>query len=133
MHPGIGRLEPRHHLGQCIPRLRVGGGDGELALVGAGELLRQALDVAQVLQHAVGHLRHFLAGLGQPQQSLAATLEQFHAQLILQVLDVLADPGLRREQRRGHFGQIEVLLHRFTDDAQLLEVHARDVGLRRPG
>ena len=43
--------------------------------------------------------------------------------LVLQVLDVLADARLRGVQRVRDLGQVEVLLHRLAQDAQLLEVH----------
>jgi len=103
----------------------VRGRDGQLALIGAAELLRQPLDVAHVLQHAVDDDRQLLARLREPEQALAAALEELDAELVLQVLDVLADARLRGEQRGRHLGQVEVLLHRLPDDAELLEIHGR--------
>ena len=32
-------------------------------------------------------------------------------------------PGLGGEQRLGGFGQVEILAHRFTHEAQLMKIH----------
>ena len=45
-----------------------------------------------------------LAGLREPEQPLAATHEQLDAELVLEVLDMFADAGLRGQQRVGNFG-----------------------------
>ncbi len=108
---------------QHIARLRVRGGDDELALLAIGELLAEPLDVGGVDQNALDDLDQLLAGVGQAEQALAAAHEQLDAELVLEVLDVLADARLRGEQRVGHLGQVEVPPHRLAHDAQLLEVH----------
>ena len=64
-----------------------------------------------------------LAGLGQPEQPLAAAHEQLDAELVLEILDVLADARLRGVERVGDLGQVEVAPDGLANDAKLLEVH----------
>jgi hypothetical protein len=64
-----------------------------------------------------------LPGSVSPSRRLPLAHEDLDAEFVLEILDVLADARLRGEQRIGDFGQVEVLAHRFADDAQLLEIH----------
>jgi hypothetical protein len=72
----------------------------KMPAVGIGELVGQTLDAVCVLQHALDDHRPLLAGLGRARQALAAAHEELHAQLALQVLDVLVGASLRGEQCR---------------------------------
>src|SRR6185369_162673 len=76
-----------------------------------------------VEQDALDDLGQFLARLGQAEQALAAADEDLDAELVLKVLDVLADAGLRGIERAGDFGQVEILAHGFAHDAELLKIH----------
>jgi hypothetical protein len=51
------------------------------------------------------------------------TLEDPHAQFILEFDDGLGHPRLGRVQRTGGFGQVEVAPDRFADKTELLQVH----------
>ncbi len=97
MHLGECRLELRHDLGQGIARLGVRGDQRELALVAVGKLVGQALDIARVEQHALDNFGQLLAGIGESGQALATADEYLHTQLILKILDVFGDAGLRSE------------------------------------
>ena len=132
VHARKGLLEAPHHLGQRVARLGVRGGDHQAAAVAVGELLGDALDVAGVDQHALDDRDQLPARLGQPEQALAAAHEQLDAELVLEILDVLADARLRGVQRIGDLGQVEVLRDRLADDAQLLEVHRPSSGGMAP-
>ena len=130
-HLGVGLAELGHHVRQHVARLRVRGGDDDLALLAIGELLAEPLDVGRVDQHALDDLHHLLAGVGEAEQPLAAAHEQLDAEFVLQVADVLADARLRGVQRVRHLGQVEVAPHGLADDAQLLEVHGSSPVRRR--
>ena len=104
----------------------------EVAGLAAGELVGDAAQVLRVDQDAVDHLHQFLARLGQAEQALAATDEDFDPQFVFKGPDVLADARLRGVERVRHLGQIEVLTHGFAHDAQLLEVHAPALHARIP-
>ena len=61
-------------------------------------LERRLGDLSQVVrveQHALDDLDGLLAGFRQAEQPLAAAHEELDAELVLEVLDVLADAGLR--------------------------------------
>ena len=92
-----GLLEARHHLGQRIAGLGVGGGDGELTVVLGAELGSDALDVAGVHQHPIDHMHQLLPWLGKAEQTFALADEQLEAQLVFQILDVLGDARLGGE------------------------------------
>ena len=115
--------EARHHMRQHVARLRVRGGDSELPLVAIAELLAEPLDIGRIDEYALDHLDQLLAWVGQSEQPLAAPHEQLDAQLVFQILDVLADTRLRREQHVGDLGQVEIAPDGLANDAQLLKVH----------
>ncbi|OBQ15096.1 MAG: hypothetical protein AN481_19875, partial [Aphanizomenon flos-aquae LD13] len=91
----------------------MGGGDGE----GAGglvmELGRDLLQVARFEQDALGDLDDLLARFGDADEALARAHEDLHAQLILELEDLLAHAGLRREQHLRGLRQIEVVAGDF--------------------
>jgi len=108
-----------------VASLRVRGCDLEDALIPAGEPAGDLREVFGFEQQAPDDLDCLLAGFGQPQQPLAAAHKQLHAELVLEILYVLADARLRSQQRIRDFGEIEVAAGRLANDAKLLEVHAR--------
>jgi hypothetical protein len=67
-------------------------------------------------------LRRAVACFGEADQPLAPPDEDFDLELALEVLDLLADPGLRGEQFIGDLRQVEVVLNRRTDISELLEI-----------
>jgi len=95
----------------------MGGGDDEVTRFPARELVGDAAQVVCIEQDAVDDLGQFLARLGQTQQALAAAHEDLDAEFVLEILDVLADTGLRRIQRVGDLGEVEFLAQCFADDA----------------
>jgi len=111
----------------------VGRGDAELPLVAIAELLGQTLDVLRVEQHALDDSDQFLARIGQSEQALALAHEQLDTEFVLEILDVLADPGLRGKQRIRHLGEVEAAPNGFADDPQLLEIHVATLPLVSPG
>ena len=117
MHLGVGQLEIADHFRQRIAGLGVGGGNRQLAGVLAGELLGDAADVLRVEQHPFHYFQQFLAGLGHAEQALALAHENLNAQLVLKILDALADAGLRGVDGFRHLGQVEALTDGFADDA----------------
>ena len=125
-HLRVGVAEGGDDVGQHIARLRVGGGEDELPLLAVGELLAELLDIARLDQNPLHDVGQFLAGLGQPQETLAAADEQLDAELVLQVLDVLGDARLGGVERIRYLGQVVVAAQRLADDAQLLEIHGGD-------
>ena len=118
-------LEARDDGRQRVARLRVGGDDPQRAFVGGGEPPADLRQVLRIDQHALDDLDGLLAGLRQTEQPLAATHEQLDAELVLEILDVLADARLRGQQRVGDLGQIEIATGGLADDAELLKIHAQ--------
>jgi len=57
-------------------------------------LVGNAAQVLRIEQDAVDDRGQLLAWLGQSEQPLAAAQEDLDAEFVLEILDVLADPGL---------------------------------------
>jgi len=68
-----------------------------------------------------------LPGSVSPVKPLALAHEELDAEFVFQIEDVLADAGLRGEQRIRHLGEVESCADRLADDAQLLEVHGEEL------
>jgi len=77
----------------------VRGDHRELAFVALAVLLDQVFDVVRIEQDALDDLQQLASRIGQAEQALALAHEQFHAQLVLEILDVLGHAGLRSKQR----------------------------------
>ena len=122
-HLGKSLLELHDHLRQRVARLCVRRRHRQLALVAQRELLGELLDVLGVEQHPLDDADQLLAGLCQSEQPLAAAHEQLDPQLVLEILDVLADAGLRGIESVGNIGQVELAAYGFANDAKLLKVH----------
>jgi len=68
--------------------------------------------------------QHFLARIRDRHQAPAAAHEDAHPELLLEGPDLLRHSRLRRMQRRGRLGNVQVPACDFLDVAQLLQVHA---------
>ena len=128
--------EVADHRRQGIARLRVGGGDGQRALLLVGEFLGDLLDALDLAQDLAGGIDDALAGRGDAGQVLAAAGEDFDAQFVLEQADLFADTGLGGVQALRRRGNVEVMVRHFPDVAQLLKLHrypSKAVGHRRAG
>ena len=125
MDLGEFEFESLHHARQRIARLGMGGGDSQLPSAAIAVFLGEILDVLGIEQHALDQHQQFLAGLGEPQQSLALAHENIDAEFHFQIAYVFRHAGLRGVERVGGLGQVEIPSNRFPDDAQLLEIHGQ--------
>ena len=80
------------------------GGNLEDALVAARHAPGNLREVFGFEQHTADDLDRFLAGLRQPQEAFAAAHKQLDAELVLEILDVLAHTRLGSEQCARHLG-----------------------------
>ena len=83
MHFWKGLFKCRNHRWQGVARLRVRGGDGELAFIATGVLVGEAFDVFRIEQHALNNHHQIAAWCGQTEQTFALAHEQLDAELIL--------------------------------------------------
>jgi len=81
-----------------------------------------ALDVLDLLQRAARRGDHRLAGRRDRRDAFARPHENTDAELVFQLADLLADPGLRREQRGSRVRHVEPVIDDGAQIAQLLEV-----------
>src|SRR6185369_1739494 len=120
-------LRDRHR--QEVARLAVRRRDRERAGVLLGELVADPLQVADLAHDHLDRLQHLASGLGDAAQALAVAGEDVDAELAFDLEDRLGDAGLRREERLGGLGQVEVAPDRLLDEPELVEVHcAADYG-----
>ena len=112
-----GLAERLHGGRQHVAGLRMGGRDDQRAMIRARVLVGEALDVGRVEQHALGDARQLFTGFRQPQQPLALAHEEVDAEFVLEILDVLADAGLRGVEGIGDFGEIAIPPNGFPDDS----------------
>ena len=131
-HLGIARGEGLEHGRQHVAGLRVGGGDRELAFVLAAELLGDALQVGHLGERAARGRDDDLAGRGEPREPLAGAHEHLHAELVLELADLLADARLRRVERFRRLGDVEAVVDDGDEVAQLLQVHRDNRGRAGP-
>ena len=122
-HFRVGLAQFGHRRGQHIPRLRVGGGNGQRAAVLSGKLVANAAQVAQFAQDDVNAFQHMLARLGHAADSLAMAGKNLNAQFLFQLDDGFGHPGLGGVQCLGGFGQVEVAANRFLHKFELVKVH----------
>ncbi|CAM3398947.1 hypothetical protein BOPE631_04085 [Bordetella pertussis] len=123
VHLGKLLAKGRNHARQQVARLRMGAGDHQPALVAAGELVADLLQVVDFAHDAVDHLRNGQPGLGQPLDALAVPLEDLDAELVLEFDDRLRDARLRGIEHPGGFGKVEVAPDGFAHKTELLQVH----------
>ncbi len=119
----VARREFAQHLRQHVARLRVRGRDRQRAGVLAAEFVGDALQVGDFAQRAARGGDHDLAGRRERRQALALAHEDRQAELVLELPDLLADAGLRREQRFRRHGYVEPVVDHRAEIFDLLEVH----------
>ena len=119
---GIARREIAQHRRQHVARLRVRRRDRERALVLAPEFVADALQVADFAQRAARGRDDDFAGRRERGEPLALAHEDPHAELVLELPDLLADAGLRREQRLRRVGHVEAVIDDRAEVAELLQV-----------
>ena len=84
LHAGIALDELLDRRRQGVARLRVRGGDGQAAAVLRVEFLGDLLEVAGIVQHALGDRQHGLARLGDRDDALAVAHEDLDTQFLFQ-------------------------------------------------
>jgi hypothetical protein len=87
-------LEPGNGFRQHEARLRMRGGQRQLAVRFFAQVRRQGADVACFVQDAAGTLQHLPAGRCHGVQTLAATGEYLKTQFAFELLELLADARL---------------------------------------
>ena len=123
LHVRIAAPEVVHRIGQRVTRLRMGGGNAQLAGRLAGVFLSHPQQVLGARQNALDDGQRHGPGLGQRGQPLAGPHEQLEAQFLFQFANLAAHAGLRRVQRPRHFREIEAAARGLADGTQLLEIH----------
>ncbi|OPZ07596.1 MAG: hypothetical protein BWZ07_03289 [Alphaproteobacteria bacterium ADurb.BinA280] len=89
-----GFTELRYHSWQRVARLRMCGGNGELAFIAIGVLRCEMLDVLRIQQQTLHDCHQLATGIRQPGETLALAHEKLDAELVFEILDVLADTRL---------------------------------------
>ena len=120
---GVFLAQLGHRQRQHIPRLGVGGGDGQGATVLRAVLLTNALEIADLAHDDLNALQHMQAWLGDAFEALAVARKDVDAQLFFELDDGFGDPGLRGVQGFGGFRQVEVAPSRFLNKSKLVQVH----------
>ncbi|MNE19255.1 hypothetical protein D3C80_1123270 [compost metagenome] len=117
LHQGELLAKRLHHPGQGIARLGVSGRYQQPPGIPVGEGAGQFADIVGVPQDALGDHQQLLARLRHAEQPLAVTDEEREPELLLQLADMAADPGLGGEQGVGNLGQVVVPPRRLPDNA----------------
>src|SRR5690606_652266 len=77
-------------------------------------------------------LDHALARRRDARQRTPVALEDAEAQLVLELLDLLADGGLRGVKLGGRGGDVQLALRHRGQEPQLLQLHRRGTGTGLP-
>ena len=117
------RREIADHRRQDIAGLRVRRRDGKRARILALVFRADAAEILDFTQRAPGGGDHGLSRRRERCEPLAVTNEHLLAKLILELANLLADPGLRREQGFGRVGYVEAMVDDGAQIAELLNVH----------
>ena len=119
VHARIAASKCLDDLRQNVPRLCVSGGDGKRAFLLRGEIAGETGDVVHLAQDLAGPFDDLMPGRRDRSEALALAREQLHAELGLQLFQLLADPGLAGIQalRSGRDVQSTV-----GDSNQILEL-----------
>ena len=128
----IARSEIEQHRRQNVTRLQVRRRDRERALVLAPELGADAFQVAELAQRAPRGRDDGLARGRERGEPLALAHEHAHAELVLELPDLLADPRLRGVQCLGCVGYVEPVVDDRAEVAKLLQVHGGLNALKGP-
>ena len=114
-HLGEALRKGLDHGGQGVAGLGMGGGDGQSAAGLIGKLITHLFDIVHLLQHPLDHGDDDLPRLGQTGQTFTLTLEDQNIKLLLQQLNLIADPRLGGVQYFGGGGDVESHAHNFPD------------------
>ncbi len=115
--------ESLEHRRQHVAGLRMRSRDGERPGVLAFEFRADPLEIVEFLQRTPRGRDDHLAARGQRGQPLALPNENRHAQLVLELPDLLADARLRGEQGIGSDRYIEAMIDDGAEITELLEIH----------
>ena len=115
------------HRRQHVTRLRVRRCDGQHAGILALELGADAAQILDLAQRTACRRDDGSPGRRERGEPLAVAHEHRNAELILELTHLLADAGLRREQRLGGIGHVETVIHDRAQIAQLLKIHREAV------
>ena len=88
----VGAAKLLEDLRKRVPALGVRRCDGERPTLFACIARRDLADVVRLEEHTIDGAQDVHARVRQPQQPLAAALEEFHAKFLFKILDVLAEP-----------------------------------------
>ena len=97
--------------------------NGKRATILVLELLRHALDVLYLAQHAQRVRDDALSRRGQLRESAAPAGEDPETQLAFQQLQLLADRRLGRGQLGSRGSEVQIILNDGGEEAELLEFH----------
>ncbi len=120
----IALAERADDLGQHIARLGVSRGDRQRAVELGGEVAREARDVADLAEDLARACDHLAARGRDGGEALALAREQLHAELRLELLELLADAGLARIEPLGGGRDVEPAVRDAYEILELLERHA---------
>ena len=125
-HPRILFREALEYWRQDVAGLGVRGRDGERTHVLGFEFGADALQIVELLQRAAGRGHDDFSACGQRGEPLALADEDWHAELVLELPDLFADPRLRGEQRIGGDRDVQAVIDDGAQIADLLEIHRYD-------
>ena len=115
--------ESLEHLRQHVTRLGVRGRDRQRARFVLAQLGGERLDAARLAHDLRGAVDDLVAGVGRAHQRAALAFEQLEAELVLELLQLLADAGLRRVQHARGLRDVEIVFGDGHEVAQLDEFH----------
>jgi hypothetical protein len=121
--------EAPDHGRQRVARLGMRRGDDELAGQLVAKLLADAAHVIGLEQRALREAVNVPPRGRQPGQAIALAVENHHAELALEKLDLLAHARLGGMKRFRGPRKMELVAHDFTEIAQLLERHGTDASI----
>ena len=128
----IALAERADHLGQHVSRLGVRRGDRQRTVELGGEVAREARDVADLAQD-LARACDYLAARGRDGgEALALAREQLHAELRLELLELLADAGLARIEPLGGGRDVEPAVRNAYEILELFERHAPPAQMKKP-
>jgi len=128
VHFRIAGAEGADHLREHVARLRVGRRDRQRAFLLGREIAGEARDVVRFAQNLARPRDNFAAGRGDRGQALALAREQLHAELRLELLQLLADTGLARVETLGGRGDVEPAIDDADQVLELLQSHCGGPG-----
>ena len=122
---GVALQERLDDIRQDITGLGVRGADRQAPPALVAQLRGQLPDALRLLQDVQRPVDDLLAGRGDAGEVAALADEDLEAQLVLEQLDLLADPGLGGMQLLGRGGDVQPALRDGGQVTQLVQFHAR--------